>query len=84
MINRLINIEITPPKLKNNENAHSGNYTIEEYAIAFISGMSDTQQNRFKQMLENDIESGMGVAKSYGIDYKEFIKEVKKLLKVKV
>lgn len=84
MINRLINIDITPPKNKKVENLHSGHYTIEEYAIAFISGMSDTQQNRFKQMLENNIESGMGVAKSYGIDYKEFINEVKKQLKVSV
>lgn len=84
MINRLINIEIIPPKSENKINSHSGNYTIEEYVISFISGMSDTQQQRFKKMLENNIESGMGVAKSYGIDYGEFIKEVKKQLKVEV
>lgn len=84
MINRLINIDITPPKQEKAPNMHAGNYTTEEYVIAFISGMSETQQQRFKKMLENNIESGMGVAKSYGIDYAEFIKEVKKQLKVKV
>lgn len=83
MINRLINIEIIPPKKESKNIIKPGNYTTEEYVIAFISGMSDTQQQRFKKMLENNIESGMGVAKSYGIDYPEFIKEVKKQLKVR-
>lgn len=85
MINRLINLEIIPPMNKKAiPNLHSGKYTTEEYAIAFISGMGESQQKRFKQMLQNNIPSGMGVAESYGVDYEEFIKEVKKHLKVEV
>ena len=36
-----------------------------------------------KKMLENGIESGMSIARNYGVDYKDFIKEVKRQLKVK-
>ena len=52
------------------------------YAVAFIEGMSETQRERFKNMLENKIECGMSVAKLYGLDYQEFISEVKKELGV--
>ena len=38
--------------------------------------------DKVDQMLENNIECGMSVAKSYGIDYPSFIKEVKTILKV--
>jgi hypothetical protein len=62
----------------------NGNFTIQDYANAFIQGMGETQKNRFKKMLENNIECGMSVAENYGIDYKEFIEEVKKQLKVGV
>jgi len=57
-------------------------FSIQEYANSFINGMSETQRNRFKQMLENGIECGMSVAESYGIDYVKFISEVKKQLEV--
>lgn len=82
MISRLINLEV--PKITKEIPSHisNGNYTIQEYAMAFITGMSDTQRERFKKMLENQLQCGMSVAKSYGIDYDEFIEEVKKQLKV--
>ena len=78
-INRLINMEVKIPK-HNKIISEPGNYTIPEYATAFISGLSITQKERFKQMLLNGIQSGMSVAKNYGIDYEEFILEVKKQL----
>ena len=85
MINRLIDMN---PIITNNSNIIkkeiNGNTTIEEYALAFIDGMSENQKNRFKKMLENNIECGMSVAENYGIDYDKFIKEVKKILNVEV
>lgn len=57
-------------------------FTIKEYASSFITGMGDTQRMRFKKMLENGINCGMSVADSYGINYNEFISEVKKQLEV--
>lgn len=81
MINRLI--ELPKPKVnKNLPVLYTGDYTISDYAQAFISGLSPAQKTRFKEMLKNKIECGMSVAQSYGIDYKEFIKEVKKQLGV--
>ena len=84
MINRLIDMNVNIQKPTTNISTNVGNYTIEQYAIAFISGLEKNQKERFKQMLENNIKSGMSVAKSYGIDYDEFITEVKKLLQVNV
>lgn len=83
MINRLINIEpvITKEEVKTVPILNA-NPTIEEYAFAFIDGMGDTQKTRFKKMLENGIKCGMSVAESYGIDYDEFINEVKKQMGV--
>ena len=85
MINRLIDMN---PIITNNSNIIkkeiNGNTTIEEYALAFIDGMSENHKNRFKKMLENNIECGMSVAENYGIDYDKFIKEVKKILNVEV
>lgn len=83
MINRLIDMEIKP--IKNNLIiSNPGHYTISEYATAFLSGLGETQKERFRQMLLNGIESGMSIARSYGVDYKEFITEVKKQLNVEV
>lgn len=81
MINRLINMDvnINPNTI---EEIKSVDGSIQDYAIAFLKGMSETQRKRFKKMLENNIECGMSVAKSYGIDYPSFIKEVKTILKV--
>ena len=59
-----------------------GKFTVEQYANSFINGMSITQRNRFKQMLQNNIECGMSVAENYGIDYATFIQEVKKQMEV--
>lgn len=84
MINRLINMEI--PEIENNSiqviPKNNENYTIEDYAKSFINGMGETQRGRFKKMLENGIKCGMSVADNYGIDYDEFIKEVKKQMGV--
>ena len=62
----------------------STNPTIKEYAIAFINGMGETQKNRFKKMLENGINCGMSIADNYGVDYDDFITEVKKQMGVMV
>lgn len=83
MINRLIDMNIAVSKPHTIQpSLPVTNYTIQEYALAFISGLNITQKERFKQMLENGIECGMSVAKSYGINYKEFIKEIKNQLGV--
>lgn len=86
MINRLIDMKInvshetiTPKTVQTQHN-----YSVQDYAIAFITGLKPTQKERFKKMLENQIECGMSIAESYGIDYNDFITEVKKLLKVEV
>ena len=82
MINRLINMEISPVSLKEKPIENNGIYTTEDYVRAFISGMGETQKLRFKKMLENGIECGLSVADNYGIDYEDFIKEVKKQMEV--
>lgn len=84
MINRLINLH--PTISKGNKftvyDQMNANASIRDYAIAFLSGMSDTQKARFKKMMENGIECGMSVAKNYNIDYNEFIREVKQILNI--
>ena len=85
MINRLINMDISPITLKEKpiqEFKNDGTYTIEDYAKAFINGMGETQKERFKKMLENGIKCGLSIADNYGVDYNTFIKEVKKQLEV--
>lgn len=80
MINRLINMDIKPIELSYANSKKE--YSIEEYANAFINGMGETQRNRFKKMLENGIKCGMSIADNYHIDYDEFIIEVKKQMGV--
>ena len=85
MINRLIDMNI--PSISNNRELitpfNKDIYTIKDYAVTFLQGMGETQRNRFKKMLENGIQCGMSVANNYGIDYDEFIEEVKKQMEVK-
>ena len=87
MINRLINMSVPSINtISGNVDpvkpAKNGIFTMEQYAKAFINGMGETQKERFKKMLENDIKCGMSVADNYGIDYDEFITEVKKQMEV--
>ena len=82
MINRLINMEVPSIETFNVVPINNTNYTIEEYAKAFINGIGETQRNRFKKMLENGIKCGMSVSDNYGINYDEFIEEVKKQMGV--
>ena len=84
MINKLIDINpiITYTTAKPKE--ISSKPTILDYAASFVNGMSETQRNRFKKMLESGIECGLSVAESYDVNYSDFIKEVKKLLMVEV
>ena len=56
MINRLINMQVSPVTLKEKPIMNNGKFTIEDYARAFISGMGETQKLRFKKMLENGIQ----------------------------
>ena len=81
MINRLINMN---PVIQIKEKAPVNriNASIEDYAKAFIEGMGETQKSRFKKMLENNIKCGMSVAENYGINYQDFIAEVKKQMGV--
>lgn len=83
MISNLINMNVPkePIKIQPVENS---NYTIKDYARAFINGMGETQKLRFKQMLDNNIQCGMSVADNYGIDYDKFITEVKNELNKEV
>ena len=60
----------------------NGQFSIEDYAIAFVYGMGKKQRDRFKKMLEHNIKCGESVADSYGVDYNQFITEVKRILKV--
>ena len=85
MINRLIDIEIPPINKEAvviNQPITNSNFTIKDYATAFLEGMGETQKARFKKMLENDIKCGLSVAENYGIDYDDFILEVKKQMEV--
>ncbi len=81
MINRLINLDIKMPS--NNEAIKSnGSYTISQYVTVFLAGLDKNQKDRFRKMLESGIKSGMSVASSYGIDYNDFINEVKNQLSI--
>lgn len=82
MISRLIDLDIKIDETPINERTNNTNFDIKDYAISFINGMNENQRNRFKLMLQNNIQCGMSVAYSYGIDYQKFIAEVKKQLKV--
>ena len=81
MISRLINMKV-PTIEKEPEVINTGNFTIADYAKSFINGMGETQKERFKKMLENDMKCGMSVAENYGINYDDFIEEVKKQMEV--
>ena len=59
-----------------------GRFSTKDYAITFVYGMGKTQRERFKKMLEQGIECGISVADSYGVNYQDFITEVKKILNV--
>ena len=83
MISRLIDINVKPIVSHETYEPIKTNYSIQDYAKSFINGMEKTQLKRFKQMLENGINSGMSIAKNYGIDYDKFILEVKKELNIK-
>ena len=86
MINKLINMDIPPISNSNKYGIfpyqNKSVYTIQDYANSFINGMGETQRDRFKKMLQNGIECGISVADNYGIDYNEFIQEVKKQMEV--
>ena len=66
------------------KSTNNGKFNTEDYAIAFIYGMSKTQRDRFKKMLEQGIRCGESVALNYGVDYNELMNEVKRILKVEV
>lgn len=57
-------------------------YTIQDYAISFIYGMSNKQRERFKKMLQSGARCGESVALSYGVDYNDLINEIKRILNV--
>lgn len=67
-----------------NKEKVNSQFSIKDYAIAFIYGMGITQRERFKKMLEQGYECGKSVALNYGIEYEPFIEEVKRLLDVEV
>lgn len=60
----------------------NGKFSIEDYAIAFVYGMGKKQRDRFKKMIQNNIKCGESVADGYGVDYEQFMSEVKRILKV--
>ncbi len=82
MISRLIDMNVKTVSNKEKSNKIATNYSIQDYAKAFINGMEKTQLQRFKKMLENNIQAGMSIAENYGIDYNKFITEVKNELNV--
>ena len=82
MINRLIDLEVQPIVKEISIPINNGIYTVTDYARAFIDGMGETQKARFKKMLQNGIKCGQSVADNYGIDYEEFIEEVKRQMEV--
>lgn len=49
-------------------------------AKLFVNGMSATQKERFKTMMENGAECGKSVAQAYKVPLDEFMNEVKKIL----
>lgn len=80
MVNTVMKVPIE--KSKANSIPLKTQYSIEDYAITFVYGMGKTQRERFKKMLEQGITCGESVAYNYGIEYKPFIVEVKRILKV--
>ena len=66
------------------KSANNGKYNIEDYAIAFVYGMGNTQRSRFKNMLKQGIRCGESVALNYGVDYDTLMNEVKRILNVEV
>lgn len=82
MINKLIDLQFDVDNTSALEMG-SGGFTIQQYVLSFLSGLGQTQKERFKKMLENGFEAGMSIAKNYGVDYNEFMKEVKKQLNIK-
>lgn len=86
MINKLINMEVKmqpKPTLDNLVNAKPTDYTVEEYASAFLSGLSETQRNRFKKMVQNNYRCALNVVHMYGVDYDKFLTAVKQQLNIK-
>lgn len=73
-------VEKSGNKIVPNKN---GQFSVEDYAIAFVYGMGKNQRERFKQMLEHNIKCGESVAYSYGVDYDKLMTEVKRILKVR-
>lgn len=63
---------------------NKGVFTIEDYALSFVSGMDKTKREKFKKMLESGAKCGESVANTYMIEYEPFIAEVKRLMKVEV
>lgn len=82
MANILTNIHV--PIDKTYKTTNKGQFTIEDYAIAFVYGMGKKQRDRFKKMLEQNIKCGESVAINYGVDYDELMTEVKRILNVEV
>ena len=82
MLNTVMKLPIE--KTQNNTIKLKTQYSIEDYAITFIYGMGKTQRERFKKMLEQGLTCGESIAYNYGIEYKPFISEVKRILKVEV
>lgn len=71
-----------PVDAKSNTSMHNGTFSIEDYAITFVYGMGKNQRDRFKKMLDQGIRCGESVAVSYGVDYDDLMKEVKRILNV--
>ena len=57
-----------------------GGYTVKEHAQTFIDSLSAEQRRRFKKMIEAGVNVGESIAKTYGLDSKEFIKALKQVI----
>jgi len=73
---------IQPPKSKNSITKINKDTStaVQNCAKLFVSGMGDAQRERFKIMLQNGIQCGESIAKSYGVPLEDFITEIKKLI----
>jgi len=78
--NIIVGADVTPVNIPISKDFEVGNYTVEEYAKAFIDGLEEHKKDRFRTMLNRGMSIGRNIADIYKVDYNEFIAALKKLI----
>ncbi|MEG3007473.1 MAG: hypothetical protein RR806_08390 [Oscillospiraceae bacterium] len=56
-------------------------FSAEECAISFLTNLENKQKEKFKCMIENGAEIGVGISKSYNVSHDEFMEHIYRLIK---